>query len=588
MASEDISNEISEIDMKTDEIVIEPTDEALKIEVCQNPDGIELGEVELRPGLELANAFIYDIGLVFKLIGTQPTKRSKSFSVPREKAKASSISSKEIGSADQTNPPQCIIIKWGDFVNCHLSTIVEKEQKQQSQLEVLSYEVFGFTKKMQYKKRRKFLLHFVPVLPSNDDELQANWVNKIVLAGRKFVQKKYTCLRNLSDEELLAKKRVLVLLNPVSGKRTGLKIFHNEVGPFLDEAGIEYELFVTERAGHARERLKNEPLDNWDALLLVSGDGLLNEALNGLLSREDASVAIQKPLGIIPCGTGNAIEGAILHHSREFYSPLNATFVFVKGLYGSLQELDIGLCCQGEMKTFFCLAVNWGFSGDVDIESEVIRRIGDFRFILGTLWRVLNRRIYRADISYLPFTEDTNDMKSSTLVSDVLPSPKHMTKNILDDNGGEHAQTEISPLAADAQNTGISPKLEPSDDMSTWKILQGPFTNILVTLSPMISHDLFVSPTHNLGCGYFTLVNIPYENVSRLQILQLLGNMKDDNMEGFALFNYTKIKAFRLTPIFPANGYLVVDGEVVPYEPCSGEISGHKMLITSLFEKESQ
>ena len=576
MASENILNEESTSLTIPDEIVIAATDEALKIEVCQNPDGIELGEIELRPGLEHADAFVYDIGLVFKLIGIQPTKRSKSFSVQREKAKSSSISSKEIGSADQVNLSQCIIIKWDDFVNCRLSISVEKNEKQLSQLEIISFEVFGFTSKMRYKKRRKSLLHFVPILQTNEAELQTHWVNTILLASRKFVQKKYICSRTFSDEELLYKKRVLVLLNPVSGKKTGLKTFHKEVGPFLNEAGIEFELFVTERAGHARERLKIEPLENWDALLLVGGDGLLNEALNGLLSREDASVAIQKALGIIPCGSGNAIEGAILHYSREFFSPMNATFVFVKGLYGSFQELDIGLCRQKERETYFCLTVNWGFSGDVDIESEVIRKIGDFRFVLGALWRVFNRRVYRADVSYLPYTKDTCETMSS--VSDYLSNSKNVTENATGDPSD--AQTEISEV----QNTAIAPKHETSD--TSWLNIQGPFTNILITLCPMISHDLFVCPTHNLGCGYFTLVIIPYENVSRLQIIQLLDNMKDDNMDGFALFNFIKIKAFRLTPIFPANGYLVVDGEVVPYEPCSGEISGHKMLITSLFEKK--
>ena len=563
-----------------DDIIFPLSDESLKKKLPQNPKGIVLGKFELRPGLNRGCACISHLGLLITLFGIQPPRRSNSFSGQHERAKGSTMTSDKIGSDNQDDPDQYKMIRWNDFVNCRLDNSVGKDGKQVLQLEIISFEVCGYTSKTHYRKRTKNVLKFVPISLSSEAELQSNWVDKILLASRRFMQKEYICRKTCSDEELLAKKRVLVLLNPVSGKRTALKTFHNEIGPFLNEAGIEFELFVTERVGHARERLQIEPLSNWDALLLVSGDGLLNEALNGLLSREDAIDAIQKPLGIIPCGSGNAIEGAILHFSREFFSPMNAAFVFIKGLYGSFQELDIGLCRQGDRHTFFCLAVNWGFSGDVDIESEVIRRIGEFRFVLGTLWRVMNRRIYRADVSYLPYTTDTKKMKSSLAVS---PNPKPGTENKTDN---EHTEIEISKTdTTETENiTTPSPKPEDNDD-KFWKHLQGPFTNIVATLCPLISHDLFIAPTHDLGCGYFTLVEMPYDTISRMQILKLMGNMKDDNMEGFALLNFIKVKAFRLTPIFPANGYLVVDGEVVPYEPCSGEISGHKMLITALYEK---
>ena len=566
MASQEIlpepGNPPEEVDL------ISPPSEALKDEICDDSDGVELGRVVLLPDFEPAVVYIYDVGIVFKLSDIQLRLRSKSFDVRRENAKSDTIPGKQIGSVDVKNRPQCVIIKWEDFVNCRIHVANGKAHKSEKlELEIISYEVFALTKKMRYKRRRRCVLQFAVVPSSNETEIQASWIDKIKIAGRRFVQRNFACIRELSDEELLAKKRVLILLNPVSGKRTGMKIFNQHVGPFLNDTDIEYELFVTERANHANERLSKEDLDQWDALLFMSGDGLLNEGVNGLLSREDAALAIQKPYGLIPCGSGNAIVGGILHYSREDFSPLSAAFVFAKGLHSAcLQTMDVGMCIQDERRTYFCMLVNWGFSGDVDVETEVIRGIGELRFVFGALWRCLNRRTYRANISYLPIEED-----STTKISVI-----------------EANNTDL-PEAKNGIQTVVGEKIvtsEPTANPETWIDIPGPFTNVLFSISPTLSHDLFCAPTHKFGSGYFTICNLSHANFTRMQIIQMMDLMKEDNIDNFQRVEFFRAKAFRFTPIYPPNGFLVVDGEVVPYQPCEGRITGHKMFITSLFAKE--
>ena len=551
----DTENTPDEIDF------ISPPSESLKDEIFNSSDGIELGHVVLLPDFEPANVFIYDVGIVFKLSDIQPRLRSKSFDVRRENAKSYAIAGKHTRSADVKNRPQCVIIKWEDFVNCRFRVANQKYQKREKiELEIISYEVFALTKKMRYKIRKRSVLQFAIVPSSNETEIRPNWGDIINLAGRRFVQRNFASIREQSDEELLAKKRVLILLNPVSGKRTGMKIFNLHIAPFLNDTDIEYELFVTQRANHANERLRKEDLDQWDALLFMSGDGLLNEGLNGLLSREDAAVAIQKPYGIIPCGSGNAVVGGILHYSHENYTPLNAAFVFAKGLYGAcLQPMDVAVCTQGELSTYFCMLLNWGFTGDVDIESEVMRGIGELRFVIGALWRCLNRRIYRANISYLPFEEGT-----------TTENGENNTENL------PEVKNEIRTTAGDNIITNTE----------TWIDIPGPFTNVLFALSPTLSHDLFCAPNHKLGCGYFTICNFSYANFTRIQIIQMMDLMKDDNMASFQRVHFFRAKAFRFAPIYPPNGFIVVDGEEIPYQACEARITGHKMFITTLFEKE--
>lgn len=57
-------------------------------------------------------------------------------------------------------------------------------------------------------------------------------------------------------------------------------------------------------------------IDNYDALLVNSGDGLIAEVLSGLLLRKDRERALKMPICHIPGGTSNALAGALLFASK--------------------------------------------------------------------------------------------------------------------------------------------------------------------------------------------------------------------------------------------------------------------------------
>ncbi|XP_011372892.1 sphingosine kinase 2-like [Pteropus vampyrus] len=82
----------------------------------------------------------------------------------------------------------------------------------------------------------------------------------------------------------------------------------------ISEAGLSFNLIQTERQNHARELVQGLSLSEWDAIVTVSGDGLLYEVLNGLLERPDWEEAVKMPVGILPCGSGNALAGAVNQH----------------------------------------------------------------------------------------------------------------------------------------------------------------------------------------------------------------------------------------------------------------------------------
>ena len=54
-------------------------------------------------------------------------------------------------------------------------------------------------------------------------------------------------------------RRLLIVLNPYAGTGCATKLMSSVVGPILQETGIEYEVLITERQGHAHEIVQAEP-----------------------------------------------------------------------------------------------------------------------------------------------------------------------------------------------------------------------------------------------------------------------------------------------------------------------------------------
>ena len=64
---------------------------------------------------------------------------------------------------------------------------------------------------------------------------------------------------------------------------------------------------MTERPNHARELCPAIDVNAFDAIVCISGDGLIHEVLNGLAERPDAIQALQLPIAMIPSGMPSAL-----------------------------------------------------------------------------------------------------------------------------------------------------------------------------------------------------------------------------------------------------------------------------------------
>lgn len=101
--------------------------------------------------------------------------------------------------------------------------------------------------------------------------------------------------------------KYFVIVNPTSGRGLGEKSI-SKIESFLKQHGFDYTLVRTERMWHAAELAEGAARDGYDVIVCASGDGTVNEAINGIMRAKKAghnSVAFT----VLGIGTGNDFAG---------------------------------------------------------------------------------------------------------------------------------------------------------------------------------------------------------------------------------------------------------------------------------------
>ncbi|OXB81144.1 UNVERIFIED_CONTAM: hypothetical protein H355_005074, partial [Colinus virginianus] len=349
--------------------------------------------------------------------------------------------------------------------------------------------------------------------------------------------------------------RALVLLNPQSGAGHALEDFQAVVQPMLADADITPTVFVTERPHHAQEKVRDEDLTQWDVLVVMSGDGLLHEVLNGLMERPDWEEALRTPLCILPGGSGNALAASINYYAGNDHVAkkkllTNCTFILCKGLHG---PMDLVSLSTASGKRFFSfLGFGWGFIADVDIDSEKYRRLGNARFTLGTLQCLARLRTYQGRLSYLPAEPGTpRDPKAAA----------HGAADTSCGHGALPADTLLAPLGQPVPPHWV---VVPEEEfVCVYAIYQSHLGTNLLMAPGARPHD---------GCMHLFYVGAGISRVALLKIFVAMGRGTHLDLHCPHL-HCVPVRAFRLEPRGSA-GIMTVDGEALRCEAVQGQIHG--------------
>jgi diacylglycerol kinase (ATP) len=137
-------------------------------------------------------------------------------------------------------------------------------------------------------------------------------------------------------------KRAAVIINPISGTGGRLHVARDRAelaASAMASHGLDGQVFITERPGHARE-LANAALAQGASLVLAwGGDGTVNEVGSALAFR-DAT------LGVIPSGSGNGL-------ARELRIPVDPRRAIDIACNGRECRIDAG---ELDSRLFFNVA----------------------------------------------------------------------------------------------------------------------------------------------------------------------------------------------------------------------------------------
>ena len=273
--------------------------------------------------------------------------------------------------------------------------------------------------------------------------------------------------------------------------------------------------------------------------------------------------------------------------AREPFDLTSAIFGVIRG---NLLDLDICSVITPTEKMYAFLSVTWGMVSDVDIESEKYRYLGETRFLIGTIAKIIGLRKYRGRISYLPvdhflhggennvaFNSSPGEVVcSSTLDDNVSPTSQHKelpqgNKPII--NGMCHKDSNASPLSQGPVDHLLPPlcsELPPS-----WQVEEGEFILGCPVFLSHLGTDIMANPEGKFGDGLMGIFYVR-SGTGRMALLDLFGKMKDGSHVLSHHVKYIRAFAFRLEPDTSQSGTIAVDGEKIDYVPIQGQM--HKSL----------
>jgi sphingosine kinase len=139
-------------------------------------------------------------------------------------------------------------------------------------------------------------------------------------------------------------------------------------------------------------------VDDYSGIIVVSGDGLVYEIINGLMERDDWRRAIQIPIAQIPGGSANALACCAAYITGECFKGLSlesfatqTAFNISKAVSTPLDLVKFELFDRQIIYSF--LTFEWAIVADVDLESEKYRYLGGMRFLVGAFKRICSKFI---------------------------------------------------------------------------------------------------------------------------------------------------------------------------------------------------
>ncbi|MBN8581824.1 MAG: diacylglycerol kinase family lipid kinase [Anaerolineae bacterium] len=205
--------------------------------------------------------------------------------------------------------------------------------------------------------------------------------------------------------------KYFVIVNPTSGRGLGEKSI-SQIESFLQEHSFDFKLVRTERVWHAAELSEGAVRDGYDVIVCASGDGTVNEALNGMMRAKKAGHG-SAAFTVLGIGTGNDFAGGtgIPTNLDEGLQALKAN---------KRKKIDLGVVKGGDYPDgrYFGNGIGVGFDAAVGNEAIKIRWTrGLLAYLIGVIKTVF---LYYNPAQVEIILDDSETIKQTSLMISVM------------------------------------------------------------------------------------------------------------------------------------------------------------------------
>lgn len=170
------------------------------------------------------------------------------------------------------------------------------------------------------------------------------------------------------------KRNLFIVANPASGTKK-LENILRELVDFAASKKYDFDVYLTAKSQNAWKMVEKNFTEDYTDLVILGGDGTINEAINGL--------KLDRPVSIIPTGTGN-----------DFVKMLNIGQTLEEQIqtigHGEIIEVDLGVCngrkfvngvgigFDGQIVEELTNSSSW-FTGPVKYYLQVLKTLGSYK-----------------------------------------------------------------------------------------------------------------------------------------------------------------------------------------------------------------